>query len=190
MTKILCIVGATDKRAITYPLIKTLMHLGRTLIVSDDGVYRRFDETYQTNFDFGNSEFIIVPKVDAELIESINQKEGQFEYVVYITTDEVPPKADKIIYCRGMDKGFASQDTMKLIEESEFTEVLITFDKVQDKKALKIAPTIKQYQYLNRCEDRKEFLPTADPSFATVITKFFEEQLDLPKNTLKAILTK
>lgn len=190
MAKILCIVGATDKRAITYPLIKTLMHLGRTLIVSDDGVYRRFDDTYQTNFDFGNSEFLITPKVDEAIMESVSQKEGQFEYIVYITTDEVPPKADKVIYCRGIDKGFASQDTLKLIEESEFIEVLVTFDKVQDKKALKIAPTIKQYQYLNRCEDRKEFLPSADTSFVTVVATFFEEQLDLPKNTIKAILTK
>lgn len=190
MAKILCIVGATDKRAITYPLIKTLMHLGRTLIVSDDGVYRRFDDTYQTNFDFGNSEFIITPQVDSTLIDSINQRDAQFEYILYITTNEIPPNTDKVVYCRGIDKGLASEDTLKQIEESEFIEVLITFDKIQDKKALKIAPSIKQYQYLNRCEDHKEFLPSTDPAFVTVVASFFEEQLDLPKNTIKAILSK
>lgn len=166
------------------------MHLGRTLIVSDDGVYRRFDDTYQTNFDFGNSEFLITPKVDNTFIESLNQRESQFEYILYITTDEVPPNTDKVVYCRGMHKGFASEDTLKLIEDSEFIEVLVTFDKVLDKKALKISPSIKQYQYLNRCEDHKEFLPSTDPAFVTVVASFFEEQLDLPKNTIKAILSK
>lgn len=190
MPKILCIVGATDKRAITYPLIKVLTHLGRTLIVADDGAYRRFDDTYQLNFDFGNSEFYITPKIDEETYNLVDQKAPNFEYILYITTNELPPQADKIVYARGIDKGLASEDTLKKIEESEFIEVLVTFDKVQDKKALKITPSIKQYHYLANCEDRKEFLPSSDPAFVSVITTFFEEQLDLPKSTIKTVLSK
>lgn len=187
MTKNLCLVGATDKRVVAYPLIKALMHLGRTLIVADDGAYRRFDEGYGTNFDFGNSEFIIVPVVNDEVIAEVTEKSSTFEYVLYITTDEIP-EGTKAVYIRGIDKGIASEDTLKIVEESEFLEVLFTFDKVLDKKALKITPSIKHYQYLARCEDRKEFVAVTDPAFVSLVTTFFEEDLDLPKATIKKIL--
>lgn len=190
MAKTLALLGATDKRAISYPLIKVLMHLGRTLIVTDDGLYRRFDEDYNTNFDFENSEFLIIPKLEDEHKELINQKSKSFEYVLYITTNEIPDNASKIVYCRGIDKGLASISTLRQIEDSEFIEVLVTFDKVADKKALKIVPSIKQYKYFSQCEDRKEFLDSADSAFVTLLTTFFEEQLDLPKSTIKSILAR
>lgn len=188
MTKILGLVGATDKRVIAYPLIKVLMHLGRTLIVADDGVFRRFDTDYQTRFDYGNSEFIITPKIDDDLIEEVKQRSSQFEYVLFITTNEIPDPIDKVIYVRGINKGFATEDVLEKIEESEFSEVLLTFSKVQNKKALKITPSIKQYKYIISCEDAKEFLPSSDTAFVSMLITFFEKELDLPKNTLRKIL--
>ena len=192
MVTTLTIFGATDKRVVTYPLLKVLMHLGRVLIVTDDALYRRFDGEYGTNFEFENSEFIVVPKVDDSVIEMVKQKQGVFEYVVYITTNEVP-QSDKVVCVRGINKGLPSlsvQEQLEKIENSQYIEALFTFEKVEDKKALKITPSIKHYEYVTLCEDRKEFLESKDVAFSSLITTFFSEQLGLDKTKIKTVLGK
>ena len=65
----ICLLGGVDKRAIAYPLIKVLMFMGKTLVVADDGVYRRFSDDYALRFNYQNSDFIISPLIDEGILE-------------------------------------------------------------------------------------------------------------------------
>lgn len=187
--KKICLIGPVDKRAISYPLIKTLIFLGKTLIVTDDGIYRRFDEEYNNRFSFENSEFIVTHNIkDEEVKREIEQISSSFDYVLYITTNELPEDCDKIVNCKGVDKGFVSRSVEKEIEKSEHIEVYVTFSKLSDSSLLKIEPNKSTLSYLAECEDKKEFLSTKDASFATMLSKFFETELDLQKSTIKGLL--
>lgn len=182
------LVGPVDKRAIAYPLIKTLMFLGKVLIVTDDSNFRRFSETKELCFDFAQSEFMTVLDIDSSVLGEVNSRSGGFEYILFISTDNFVEGCDRTLYCHGVDKSFASKYTITEIEKSEFTEVFITFSKLEDPKALKIEPSKSVMGYIFDCEEKQEFLGTKDPAYATMLHKFFEKELDIPKATIKGLL--
>jgi hypothetical protein len=188
--KKICLVGPVDKRAIAYPLLKCLMFLGRTLVVTDDSVYRRFSETYETEFGFANSEFSVVPVVTKEVEERINSISSTFEYVLYITTNELPEGMDKILYCHGVEKGIATSGVLSVLENIEYTDVYVTFSRVTDSEALKMEPSKSIMSYVFECEERKDFVGTTDGSYAAMLHKFFEKELDVPKATIKGLMTR
>lgn len=188
--KKICLIGPVDKRIIAYPLIKCLIHLGRTLIVTDDGVYRRFDDEYSTNFTYSQSEFLIVPMVNEDLENEINEKNVGFDYVLYITTNELP-ESDVIIYCHGVEKSFCSKPVLDVLEDKECGEVYITFSRVEIPKGsntIRIEPIRDLMAYVFECEEKKEFLPTKSSMLLSLLVKFFEKELDVPKSTLKGLL--
>lgn len=184
----ICLIGPVDKRAISYPLIKTLMFLGKTLIVTDDGIYRRFDEDYGSRFSFENSEFIIAPVITEEILQEVKGLASSYENILYITTNELPSGVDKVLYCRGVDKGVVTESTLKALENTDHTEVYVTFSKLTDNSLLKIQPTKSALDYIMECEDRKSFLATKDSAFATMLDKFFSQELDIPKASIKGLL--
>lgn len=186
--KTICLIGPVDKRAISYPLIKTLMHLGKTLVVTDDGVYRRFDTEYASRFSFENSDFIVTPVIDRTVQEEVNQIADLYETVLYITTNELPPNCDKVVYCRGVDRAILNLGVLDALEEKEFIEVYVTFSKLSDNTLLKIEPNKNTLAYIYECEDKKEFLPTKESAYSDMLSKFFESELDIPKNTIKGLL--
>lgn len=186
--KKICLLGAVDKRAVSYPLLKCLMFLGKVLVVTDDGVYRRFADEYESRFSFENSEFIVTPVIDEEVQKEVDSISHSYDYVVYITTNEIPSGCDKIIYFRGVEKSIASKGTLKVLENMEYKEVYITFSKLQDSSALKIEPSKSVMSYVFECEDKKEFVPTKDAGFASMLFTFFEKELDIPKASIKKLL--
>lgn len=186
--KKICLVGAVDKRAISYPLLKVLMHLGKTLVVSDDGVYRRFSEELETSYGFENSEFLITPVITETVQKEVENKAFQFDYIVYITSNEIPLQCDKVIYCRGVDKGIATKTTLKQLENIEHTEVYVTFSRLEDSSLLKIEPTKGIMAYIFECEERKEFQATKEVAYASMLEKFFDKELDIPKASIKGLL--
>jgi hypothetical protein len=186
--KRICLVGPVDKRAISYPLLKVTMFLGKTLVITDDGVYRRFAENYEATFGFENSDFIVTPLITEEVLAEVEKLKNQYEFIVYITTNEIPPECDKIIYCHGVDKGIANNSTMKVLENTEHIEVVMTFSKVEDATLLKIEPTKSIMAYIYECEDTKLFQDTKDVAYATMLDKFFDKELDIPKASIKGVL--
>jgi hypothetical protein len=186
--KKICLIGPVDKRAIAYPLLKCLMFLGKTLIITDDSVYRRFSETYETRFGFAQSEFIVAPVIDKDVIDHVESVSSTFDYVLYITTNELPVGMDKILYCHGIEKGIATSDVLSVLENIDHTEVYVTFSRVADNTALKIEPSKSIMAYVFECEDRKDFVGTTDGAYSSMLHKFFEKELDVPKATLKGLL--
>lgn len=186
--KTICLIGPVDKRAIAYPLIKCLTELGRALIITDDSVYRRFSDNYDTEFSYSNSEFRVVTIVDEEVIKEVEQVKTNFEYVLYITTSELPDGCDKVIYAHGVGKSFLGEDLVSSIENKECREVIITMTPVKDKTIPKITPDKTVMSYIYACEEHKEFLPSKDSGFITMVTTLFEEELEVPKNTIRGLL--
>lgn len=186
--KRICLIGPVDKRAIAYPLIRCGMFLGKVLVVTDDGVYRRFSEDYSSKFSVGNSDFMVVPVIDDKVMKTVESVESLYEFVVYITTNELPQECDKIVYCRGVDKGILTQETMKVLEKKEFTEAFVTFSRVAEPTSLKIEPSKGVMSYIFECEDKKEFVPTTDSSHTSMLEKFFEKELGVPKNTIRGLM--
>jgi hypothetical protein len=186
--KRICLIGPVDKRAIAYPLIKCMMFLGKTLVVTDDSVFRRFSESYDLNFGLANAEFIITPVIDKTVLTHVTSVESSFDYILFLTTNELPPDCDKVLYCHGVEKGFCSSGVLKALENVEYTEVLVTFSKVTDTSVVKIEPSKSVMTYIFECEDKKEFVESADSSYASMVEQFFTKELDVPKKTLSGLM--
>lgn len=188
--KRLCLIGPVDKRIIAYPLIKCLMSLGRLLVVSEDSNLRRFSEDYACKFDYGNSWIWVVSAVDDGVEADVRDQESNFEYVLYITTSYLPKEVDRVLYCHGVEKGFLANDTLKELENMEYGEVVITFSSYKDKSVPKILPNTGVMKYIFQCEDTREFLPVKSTGYTSLIERFFLKELDIPKATLKGLLTR
>lgn len=186
--KRICLIGPVDKRIISYPLLKCLMLLGKTLVVTDDGVYRRFHERYESDFDFGHSRFIVTPKIDQCVLEKVRELENQYDYILYITTNELPEACDRVVYVRGLEKSICSQDTLDALENIEHAEVLITFDKNANTEAVKITPTMSSLAYVMACEENKEFVDIKDARYASIMFKLFEKELDISEKAIRSIM--
>lgn len=185
-----CLLGAVDKRLVAYPLIKVLMLLGKVLVVSDDGVYRRFGESFEDSFSLGNSDFVVVHRVTEDLMSVLGSKEHEYDFVLYITTNDLPSNCDKVIYARGKDRAVVSDPVLISLENQDFTEVYITFSRLEDNSLVKLEPNKSVLSYIYDCEDKREFLSLKDQSIATMLHKFFEVNLDLPRNTIKGLLAR
>lgn len=191
------LIGPVDKRPITYPLLKVLSYLGKTLVVADDGNYRRFADNYESEFELGNIDFSITPVVTEEVFKQVNETHEIYDYVVYITNNELPQSEDylnniaKIIHCRGVDKGFISKANAQVLEDLPSEKTLtayVTYSNVEDKRLLKVTPNKGTLSYVSECEDKKEFVDIKDSMYATLIYTFFEKELHLPKETIAKLL--
>lgn len=188
--KQICLLGPVDKRVIAYPLLKVLMFLGKTLIIADDGVYRRFDDEFRMRFAFGNSEFIITPQVSPVLLAEIEGLAPSFDFVLFITNNELPSACDKIIYCRDTEKAIISNGTLSALEDQDFTEVYVTFSRLRDSSLLKVEPSKALMSYIWDCENAKRFSVLKDQGVAFMLEKFFQTELGVPKTTIKGLLAR
>ena len=183
--KQICLIGPVDKRPIAYPLIKCLMYLGRVLVVADESVYRRFSEDLETDYTHNNSEFHISATPN---YKELKERGEAFDYVVYITTNELPEGNDKVIYCRGINKNICTTPVLKVLDDIEHIEVYLTFSKPTEEKALKVEPSKGVMTYINECEEQMEFVATKDAAYANMLQKFFEKELELPLKAIKGLL--
>lgn len=181
------LVGAVDKRGIAYPLLKVLMLTGRTLVITDDAMYRRFDDEYRVDFGFENSHFLIQPVITQELVNRLMPIIANFDNVVYITTTEII-KADKTIYLRGINRAILGNEPLRQLEEVDHIEVFVTYSRLEDTRALKLEPSKAQLKYFSDCEDNREFLDTKDVTFVALLEALFEKELDMPRKTIKKIM--
>jgi hypothetical protein len=186
--KRICLVGPVDKRAIVYPLIKCMMFLGKVLVVTDDSVLRRFSESYAKSFGFSNSEFLVESTINTSVLDYVLTIQDSFDFVLFVTTDELPSNCDKVLYCHGVEKSFGSSSTLKALENVEYTEIYITFSKLPDATVVKIEPSKTVMAYIFSCEESKEFLETSDASYGATLEKFFEKELAIPKKTISGLM--
>lgn len=183
----ICIVGGVDKRVVSYPLIKCLGLMGRTLVVTDDAVYRRFDENYGVDFELGQTTFKIMPVVPNN-IGDLGLKEDNYEYVVYITTNELI-KSDKVVYCHGVERAMATKDVLDCLENIEHKDIILTMGSVP-KGALAIGYSKEAMNYVCRCEEHREFVHCEGASFTTLMMTLFDDVFQMSKDNMKKLLAR
>jgi hypothetical protein len=164
------------------------MFLGKVLVITDDASFRRFSPSYATEFGFETSEFIVTPLVSEEVIDAAKRKESVYDFVVYITTNELVSGMDKVLYCHGVGQNMATEDVMTQLEKEEYTDVYVTLSKVGDSKAMKIEPSKGVMEYIFSCEENQEFIGTKDVAYSSMLYKFFEKEMGIPKNSIKGLL--
>lgn len=189
--KTLALIGPVDKRVISYPLIKVLSFLGKTLVITDDSTYRRFAENYEQRFQVGTVDFIVEPLVTEKNYEEVEKNPVPYDFVVYITTNELPPKYDHVVHCRGIDKGFGTKPIVDQLDnepQDKVSTVYITYSKIEDKTLHHVEPSKNALAYCAECEDKKEFTDIKEPTMASNIYTFFEKELNIDKSTISGLL--
>lgn len=175
----ICLIGPVDKRIIAYPLIKVLDNIGKTLVVTDDANFRRFSDDYGNDFAFGRSEALVVRNVqEIESKEKIPNMSG-FDFVVFVTTNELIKDSDLIVYCHGANRSLVTPDVLEELEGIEYKEVLLSNVKNTDKNVLKVPVVTETIDYVWKCEEAKVFLPSQSKTIAGPAKHLFG---DLVKN--------
>lgn len=160
------IVGAVDKRLIVYPLMHVLGLTGKTILVTDDGNLRRFGDTYEKEFSKGINDVRVVQEVS----ERVEEK-GEYDFEVYVTTNEIVDESDLVVYCHGLHKTFATEPVIEKFEELESKqEVLVTASRVKEveKGVTRLEISKDTIGYVCDCEEHKDFIACNNSVLAKV----------------------
>ncbi len=186
MTSI-CLIGAVDKRVISYPLLKCLSLMGgKTLVITDDGVYRRFAQAYESRFEVGTIEFIVTPFIPKS-IEELGVNPSNYDYVVYITTRELF-ECDSVVYCHGTERAIAPPKVLNKLEDIEHKDVTISMVGKVEKGMLQIGYSKEVMGYICNCEEYMEFVPCMGASFSVMMVTLFDDIFNMSKDNMKKLL--
>lgn len=173
------LLGPVDKRVIAYPLFKLCDILGKTLVVTDDANFRRFADNYETEFTVGRSDFVITHDVSKAIVEDLGMKLQNYEYVIFISTDNVVAGNDCTVYCHGKGKLLLDEVVIDGLETIDSYELTISTDKPKDKNAVFLQVTGSTLGYVWACEETKTFLPCKNADIVRIGAKLFMETLGI-----------
>lgn len=183
----ICLIGGVDKRVIAYPLLKCLGLMGKTLVIADNSVYRRFGENYETDFELGQLGFKVLPVIPKDVTE-LDINVDIYDYVLYITTNEVIV-SDKVVYCHGLEKAIASPKVLNALEGMDIKDITLTMGKVE-KGTLAIGYSKEAMGYICSCEEHKDFVPCTGVSFSTLMVELFDDVFKMSKDNMKKLLAR
>lgn len=98
------VVGKVDSRALVYPMARSLALNGMTVIITDDGAYRRL---YHGKGNFGvvsGVDIVVSNQIDDNYMDLIKDTGLTYENVIVVTNDFIPSDADGIVVCHGVDR--------------------------------------------------------------------------------------
>lgn len=185
--------GVADKRFIAYPLLKVVKELGKVLVVSDDGCFRRFSDEGLLQFSLGAIDFIVSSDYNS-IADEVEKVKHQYNYILYVLGNEIPKGVKKLINIKGVNKYFHDLENERSFHVDndgiDIVDVVVSFNKLNDKDVLLLTPSKSLIEYVYNCEDSKDFLPTKDTSYASMLQTFFEKELGFNKAQLNSILKK
>lgn len=177
------LIGPVDKRLVAYPLLKALDLVGKCLVITDDANFRRFADDYSLNFNYGNSDFIIIHEIEKfDESKDLDQPISVYDYVLYITTNTIV-ESDLIVYCHGLNKSFLTDEVYSKLQEMEHKEIYITPSKIKLNDIIQIRVG-KNMDYVWACEENREFISCTDSTLTKVISSVFAEGLGMSKDEL------
>lgn len=186
--KQICLIGPIDKRAVAYPLIKVADIVGKLLVITDDANFRRFADNYEKEFNRANSDFLIVNDIDEEIVNGKRYKTANYDFVVYITTNTLIQGSDKVVYCHGMSKTVLPEETLRVLEDIEHLDVLISQGKVTDKDVISVGVDKTTMGYVWACEEAKSFVPLKDTTLGKVSSYLFSDYIGVSKEEFGKLL--
>lgn len=185
------VVGGVDKRPVVYPLLQCLRFVGKTLIISDDPLFRRFDENFATDFEQDNLFFAIRPTLDNSVIsEVVRDVSEPLEYIIVVANNFYPDGFDKTIALSGVNSGFDYVDKERgnFPNDEVFQRVFITTSKVKGLEYPTLTPSQAVVSYMYNCEDHRRFLPLKDGASLSVLTALFSKVIGVEAKTLSKLL--
>lgn len=173
------LLGPVDKRVIAYPLFKLCDILGKTLVVTDDANFRRFADNYETEFTVGRSDFVVTHDVSKAIVEDLGMKLQNYEFVIFISTDNVVAGNDCTVYCHGKGKLLLDEKVIDGLESIDSYDLTISTDKPKDKNAVFLQANGSTLSYVWNCEETKTFLPCKNADIVRIGAKLFMETLGI-----------
>lgn len=174
-----CFIGPADKRLVIYPLLRCLSFMGKTLVITDNPMFKRFSDDYNTDFELGTIEFKIIPKLDEQYSSEI-KIHSSVDYVIYDLLNELPKgDIDKIFYCHGINKCICREDVIQCLKGKECVDVYITMSKVKDMNSFHLKYTKDYMSYVCECEENREFVSYKNTSYSIMIDKFFQKEIQV-----------
>ena len=173
------LIGPVDKRAVAYPLFKICDVLGKTLVITDDANFRRFGEKFETEFTLGRSDFIISRDISQSIIEEFGLKMANYDYVIFISTDNLISGNDLTVYCHGVNQMVCDDVTLDIMETVEHLDVTISSKKPKEKNETFISIEGKGMKYIWDCEENRHFIPCNHPDIARISAFLFTNVLGL-----------
>lgn len=187
----ICVVGPVDKRGIVYPMFKALDQIGKTLVLTDDSNFRRFDyPDFGTDFEVGRSQIVVVPEVTKELLSERVQRGSTYEFVVCVTTNTIFEEMDKIVYCHGLNKAICGPEELMVFENIEHDDLYITPNGVGEKKVAVLGMNKNVQQYVWGCEEAGMFLPCKDTELTKFCATYLAPVLNLQRDQVAKILAR
>lgn len=177
------LLGPVDKRAIAYPLFKVCDIMGKTLVVTDDSNFRRFGENFEREFTVGRSDFVIVNDVSKAILEELGVRLSNYDYVIFITTNELIDSNDCLVYCHGNDNLVCSDTNLDYLDAIEHIDVTISIQKPKKEKGEKagayLSVDTKSFAYVWECEESKMFVPCKHPELTKLSAFLFASVLSI-----------
>ena len=170
------LIGPVDKRLVAYPLLKAMIMLGKTLVITDDANFRRFSDKYELNFNYAQSDFIILHNISDFKEDMLDQPITVYDFILYITTNELV-ESDLVVYCHGLNKSIVTEEVKEKLEDIEHKEIYITTTPIKQKGIIQITVG-KNMSYVWGCEEYRLFMPCSDTSITKVVAHVFTDILD------------
>lgn len=180
------LIGPVDKRVVAYPLFKVCDLMGKVLVITDDANFRRFSDEYQNRFTLGRSDFIVLNDIKSTVIEDLDVRVNNYDYLIIISTNTLIEGNDLLIYCHGNSQLICSDDVLDNILEQEYQDVIISTSKpsakkddTEEKKSQFIGIDGKTMSYVWLCEENKNFQPCKIQSLSQINAFLFAQVLGL-----------
>lgn len=179
--KKICLIGPVDKRVLAYPLLKVLDLTGKTLVITDDSNIRRLADDYSKEFTIGRVDVKVV--TDISNIVTIDNS-SDYDYILYMSTNELVPNCDSVVYCHSLNKAIGSPDVLSALEGVEHKSVAITPSVIKDKNTLKISVDKGSIGYVWYCEETKLFCECKDAKLSKAVAFLFSDVLGVGQDAI------
>lgn len=170
--------GDTDRRPVTYTLLKLFKTLGDVALLSNDRHYKRLVDGAEA----GELESIFVSVGDYspdDVFDSLEMDKDDFEYVIY--DGIIPDTCDLFIHVAGCKMSEEEEDTLGCFDD------VVTIPLGYGNKY--VPYTIKMFQSIEEIEGYKQ-LKEVDPALTKYLASILTQPLRLPVNTIRKVVAR
>ena len=170
--------GDTDRRPITYTLLKLLKYMGDVALFTHDVHYKRLID----GAEIGELESIFVSanEYDPEdILDTNDMQKADFEHIIY--DGIVPEQFDMFIYVSGCNQSEEEKETLDVIDNP------ITINLGYGNKC--IPYSVRMFQSVEEIEGYK-LLKEVDPNITKTIANLLCGPLGMPASNIRKVVAR
>jgi hypothetical protein len=180
------IVGLADKRPIIYPLLYVLNLTGHTLLVTDDGAYRRLlADNGKTGY-IGNIHIYMNGRISDEILNRSKIDPCSYENVVYALLDSNSDESGFTIYTKQDGSPFREEHPLDTtIQTMDFKTVHIGFKAPTEKGVLFISLNEALLRELHVVENLCMLSPPKNAKVINVLSELLAPMFSCDKKAMR-----